>query len=99
MKRVSPTCCTSCTSGPAAVDSAARFADACAETPRLVQVETDAGPVELLLEKVATLGRGRGARVDLMRDLRRGRLIAEKVFRTGWGVSSLLTHALYRGCF
>jgi hypothetical protein len=65
----------------------------------LVQVETDAGPVELLLEKVATLGRGRGARVDLMRDLRRGRLIAEKVFRTGWGVSSLLTHALYRGCF
>ncbi|MBI3303105.1 MAG: hypothetical protein HYZ72_13650 [Deltaproteobacteria bacterium] len=66
-------------------------------TPRrTVQAETDDGPITLTLAFVKTLGRGRGARVDLVHDLRTNRLIAEKVFGFGRGISSLITNALYR---
>ncbi|HSF30889.1 MAG TPA: hypothetical protein VLK82_10525 [Candidatus Tectomicrobia bacterium] len=67
--------------------------------PQTVQVESDAGPITLTLEFVRTLGPGRGARVDLVRDLRTDCLIAEKVFGFGRGWSAPLTNALYRLCY
>jgi hypothetical protein len=69
------------------------------EEPRAVSAESDAGTLTLSLAFVATLGRGRGARVDLVRDLRSGRSIAEKVFGCGRGLSPYLTRALYRLCY
>ncbi|MGH8058001.1 MAG: hypothetical protein ACREOH_12325, partial [Candidatus Entotheonellia bacterium] len=69
------------------------------EMGRAVQAETDEGSIDLTLEKSTNLGRGRGARVDLVRDLRTGRLIAEKVFTAGGGLSSLITKVLYWLCF
>jgi hypothetical protein len=67
--------------------------------PRTVQADSDEGPITLRLEYIKTLGRGRGARVDLMRDQRSNRLIAEKVFGFGRGLSLLITKTLYRLCY
>ncbi len=67
--------------------------------PRTVQAETDRGPISLTLEYVKNLGRGRGARVDLVRDASANHLIAEKVFGFGRGLSSLITNTLYRLCY
>src|SRR5919201_2817762 len=67
--------------------------------PRMVQADSDEGSITLRLEHLKMLGRGRGARVDLMRDQRSNRLIAEKMFGFGRGLSSLLTNALYRLCY
>jgi hypothetical protein len=67
--------------------------------PRTVQADSDEGPITLTLEHLKMLGRGRGARVDLVRDLRSNRLIAEKVFGFGHGISSLITSTLYRLCY
>ncbi|HSF29311.1 MAG TPA: hypothetical protein VLK82_02405 [Candidatus Tectomicrobia bacterium] len=55
----------------------------------------ETGPIELALERVKTLGHGRGARVDLVRDRRTNRLIAEKLFGHGRGLSAFLTTLLY----
>jgi hypothetical protein len=67
--------------------------------PRTLQADSDEGPITLTLEHIKTLGRGRGARVDLVRDLRTNRLMAEKVFGFGHGISSLITSILYRLCY
>jgi hypothetical protein len=64
-----------------------------------VQADSNTGPITLTLEHLKTLGRGRGARVDLVRDLRSHRLTAEKVFGFGRGLSSLITNMLYRFCY
>jgi hypothetical protein len=66
---------------------------------RTVEVESDAGQTALTLDFIGTLGCGRGARVDLVRDVDADRLIAEKVFRVDGGIASSLTAALYRLCF
>lgn len=67
--------------------------------PRTVPAVSEAGSTMLSLEFIRTLGRGRGARVDLVRDVHTGRLIAEKVFGFGRGLSSSLTTILYRLCY
>jgi hypothetical protein len=64
-----------------------------------VQADADEGPSTLTLGYIRTLGRGRGARVDLVRDRGSNRLIAEKVFGFGRGLSSLITNTLYRLCY
>jgi hypothetical protein len=64
-----------------------------------VPAETDEGSITLALDHLRTLGRGRGARVELMRDRRRNRLVAEKVFGVGRGLSSRLVDTLYGLCF
>src|SRR5919108_2704725 len=66
---------------------------------RVVPAQTDEGPITLALDHLRTLGRGRGARVELVRDRRRNRLVAEKVFGVGRGWSSRLVDTLYGLCF
>ena len=66
---------------------------------RVVPAQTDEGPITLALDHLRTLGRGRGARVELVRDRRRHRLVAEKVFGVGRGWSSRLVDTLYGLCF
>jgi hypothetical protein len=68
-------------------------------SPRTVPVESEAGAATLTLEYIRTLGRGRGAGVDLVRDVHADRLIAEKVFGFGRGLSSSITTALYWLCY
>jgi hypothetical protein len=63
--------------------------------PQIVRGETDAKPIALDLERVKILGYGRGARVDLVRDRRTNRLVAEKLFGYGRGLSSWITNLLY----
>jgi len=61
---------------------------------RAVQAETEHGPIRLTLKYLTTLGHGRGARVDLVHEWRGDRLIAEKVFGLGRGLSAWLANLL-----